>query len=227
MAKLGNIISNRTPSIRSADESKGSGLIFDAILREDDSRESQLASYATETAFNGNDHTIHRNPTLLLQVGVSDNPTKVAAAKATNSTLAGLANGAGTAASGLILSKIGGTAAAAVGLAATGGLSAYSGSFHRSITVYDSLDDMRLNATTVNVVGTKRDYKGYRIVHLREVTEKENEGGGIFEIRLEQPRHFATKTSTTTINSQLRQNDDVSTRGQADGNIGEVGISNG
>ena len=86
---------------------------------------------------------------------------------------------------------------------------------------------MRLNAITVNVGGTKRDYKGYRIVHLREVTEKENEGGGIFEIRLEQPRHFATKTSTTTINSQLRQNDDVSTRGQAHGNIGEVGISNG
>ena len=227
MAKLGNMISSRTPSIQPADERNGVGIIFDAIHREDDSRESQLASYRTETAFNGNDHTIHRNPSLTLEVGISDNPAKVAMAQASNSTLGGLANGVSTAASGLILSKIGGTAAAVVGLAASGGLSAYASSSRRSVSAYDVLDGMRLAAINVNMVGTKRDYKGYRIVHLREVTDPQTEGGGVFEIRLEQPRNFATSISAATINSQLRSNDDVSTRGQADGNIGEVGISNG
>ena len=92
MAKLGNLMSSRTPSIKPADERNGVGIIFDAIFHEEDSRESQLASYPTETAFNGNGHTLHRNPTLMLIVGVSDNPAKMQVAKASSATLGGLAN---------------------------------------------------------------------------------------------------------------------------------------
>ena len=92
MAKLGNLMSSRTPSIKPADERNGLGIIFDAIFHEEDSRESQLASYPTETAFNGNDHTLHRNPTLMLIVGVSDNPAKMQVAKASSATLGGPTN---------------------------------------------------------------------------------------------------------------------------------------
>lgn len=240
MAKIDNLIrdfkTSKTPSIAPADGC-GVGVIFDVILREDHRRESQISSYPTETAFNGNDHTIHKNPTLTLTVGISDNAGKVAAAKATTTSISNSASdrpgyeglaGAGLGiAGGLILSKLGGAAAAAIGLAAESAISAFAGSDRRSVDVWNALDRMRTGAVMVNVVGTKGDYKGYRIVRLSETVEKEVEGGGIFEVGLEQPRIFSSMTTAVQINGSIRQNDPAATRGAATTNLGEVPTRNG
>lgn len=231
MAKIDNLIrdfkTSKTPSIAPADGC-GVGVIFDVILREDHRRESQISSYPTETAFNGNDHTIHKNPTLTLTVGISDNAGKMAAAKATgNQGANGLASAGAGIAGALILSKLGGTAAAAIGLAAESAISAFAGSDRRSVDVWNALDRMRTGAVMVNVVGTKGDYKGYRIVRLSETVEKEVEGGGIFEIGLEQPRIFSSMTTAVQINGSIRQNDPAATRGAATTNLGEVPTRNG
>lgn len=245
MAKIDNLIrdfkTSKTPSIAPADGC-GVGVIFDVILREDHRRESQISSYPTETAFNGNDHTIHKNPTLTLTVGVSDNSVRMKAAQATNTSqmctpyptagkfdpnVSGLINAGTGVAGGLILSKLGGTAAAAIGLAAESAISAFAGSDRRSVDVWNALDRMRTWAVMVNVVGTKGDYKNYRIVRLSETVDKEVEGGGIFEIGLEQPIIFSSKSTPVQINSNIRQNDPAATRGAATTNLGEVPTRNG
>lgn len=224
MAKIDNVLSNRVPSIASANEA-GLPIVFDTILREDHRRESQISSYPTETSVNGNDHTIHKNPTLTLTVGVSDNPIKMATAAASANAITGFAGAGVGIAGGMLVSKFGGLAAAAVGAAASATISAMAGSDRRSVDVWKALEYMRLTSSPVNIVGTKDDYKGYRIVRLSETVEKEVEGGAIFEIGLEKPRIFSTSSSAAVINANLRKNDPVATRGAARVDNGNVGIS--
>lgn len=238
MAFIGNLMrKGKMPSIGPVDPSNGIGLIFDAILQEIDTRESQIASYATELSLYGNDHSVHKNPVLQIRVGVSDNKYKSLVAEASSRALSStgrfgssvntVLSATGSIAAGLIVSKLSGAAASAVGLASEAAISAFASSNRRSVDAFNSLERMRINGALVNVVGAKKDYLGYKITKLREVIEKEVEGGGIFDITLEKPRVFTTEFSSVDINNRIRTNDDVSTRGQASKNIGQVGVSNG
>lgn len=235
MSVLHSLIRKKAPSIAPSDPANGVGVIFDSTLQEIDSRETQIATYATESSLYGNDHAVHKNPTLQIRVGVSDNPIKVSIAQASSVALSSssvfsdaLNTATGAAASyaaGIAVSSLSSATATAVGTAAEASVSAYAISNRRSVDVYNALDKMRLNQNNVNYVGTKRDYIGYRIVRLREVIDKDTECGGIFDISLEKPRIFTTSSSSTEINNNLRSNDDASTRGQATNNIGQVGVS--
>ena len=230
------LIRKKSPSISPSDSSLGIGIIFDAILQEIDTRESQIASYATEMSYYGNDHTVHKNPILQIRVAVSDNPVKVAAAQASSYALSAqnkylsltssVLGYAASSASGLIMGRLGGAAASAVGIAAEAAISSFAMSNRRSVDVFNSLEKMRLSSQLVNFVGTKRDYTNYRITKIREVVEKEVEAAGIYDITLEKPRTFSTVASSVEINSRIRNGDDSSNRSQSLMQVGQVGVSN-
>lgn len=235
MSAISSLIRRKAPSISPSEPSMGVGVVFDAILQEIDTRESQIASYATESSLYGNDHTVHKNPVLQLRIAVSDNAFKVTAAQASSLALESssmfsdalktAAGAVGSVATGMVISKLGNAAVAAVGLASEASISAFAMSNRRSVDVFNALEKWRVNAITLNIVGTKRDYLGYRITRIREVIEKDVECGGVYDLTLEKPRVFSTVTSAVAINQRLRSNDESSTRGQAVNSIGQVGVS--
>ena len=235
MSAVSSLIRRKSPSISPADPSMGVGVIFDTILQEIDTRESQIATYATESSLYGNDHTVHKNPVLQLRIAVSDNQFKVATAKASSlalessslfsDALKSVSGAVGSIAAGTVIGKLGNSAAAAVGLASEVSISAFAMTNRRSVDVFNALEKWRVNAVTVNIVATKRDHLGYRITRIREVVEKDVECAGVYDITLEKPRVFSTVTSSVSINQRLRSNDESSTRGQAVNSIGQVGVS--
>lgn len=235
MSVASSLIRRGSPSISPAEPSMGVGVVFDTILQEIDTRESQIASYATESSLYGNDHTVHKNPVLQLRIAVSDNAFKVAAAQASSLALESssmfsdalktAAGATGSIAAGSVINKLSNSAVAAVGLASEVSISAFAMSNRRSVDVFNAIEKWRVNAVTLNIVGTKRDYLGYRVTKIREVIEKEVEAGGVYDITLEKPRVFSTVTSAVSINQRLRSNDESSTRGQAVNSIGQVGVS--
>jgi len=192
-------------------------IIFDAILSEMQYVSARMSQYPLESGAIASDHSIQLPNVLTVTVGVSDNPFKVLTASTTSgastveSTLIGAAAGA-------VVSKLGSTALALLGLGMGATLS--SSSSTRSTTVKNALHYLKATGALINFVGTKETYKSVVVVGVRSVIDKNSELGGIFQIDLAQPTiisNAGTGTVTTTLGSGSE-----STQGQSSVNAGTV-----
>lgn len=192
-------------------------IIFDAILSEMQYVSARMSQYPLESGAIASDHSIQLPNVLTVTVGVSDNPFKVATASTTNgaSTVESALIGA---AAGAVVSKLGGTALALLGLGM--GATMASSSSTRSTTVKNALHYLKATGALINFVGTKETYKSVVVVGVRSVVDKRSELGGIFQIDLAQPTiisNTGTGSVTTTLGSGTE-----STQGQSSVNAGTV-----
>jgi hypothetical protein len=122
------------------------------------------------------------------------------------------------AAAGAIVSKLGSTELALLGLGMGATLSSTAET--RSTTVKNTLHYMKASGALLNFVGTKETYKDVVIVGVRSVLDKRSELGGIFQIDFVQPT-IISSSGTGTVASTLGSGTE-STQGQTVTNSGTV-----
>ncbi|MEQ4511750.1 MAG: phage baseplate protein [Dickeya sp.] len=197
------------------------GIYFDAVLEEASELRTDVSEYPLDNGATANDNAVTRPLTLIMTVAVSDNPVKTLMANAGQfSTIAGMGAGAAV---GLGSSFLPGAAAAAVGVAASVGLSFVPASLKRSTNTLDELRWSQRHHEVMTVIDASgKSYDNMIITNTRNQRTKANEGGLELVVEMRQLNIKNRKSLTATTNSNLPANDTIATQGQTQINIGQV-----
>lgn len=216
---LVGIFSKARPSI--------GAFMFDALLEESSELATDVTEFPIETGNVGNDHAVTRPLRLTMTVALSDNPIKAAMASLSG-PLAGIAGiGAGVAA-GAVMSKLGGAAAAAAGVAGSlltefgPGLFG-SGELRSTGMLADIRALQRLNSL-ITVVGAKGSYDNVIITNTRTQITKQNEGGLELVVEMRQLTIIDNAANAAIVAANLPAGDSAATQAQPETNLGEVGL---
>lgn len=156
------------------------GEYFDAVLEESTELQTDISEFPLEDGSVGNDHAVHRPLRLTMTIGVSDNPFRVARAKASEAAgaLAGVGVGVGAGLGvGAAIGRLSGRAAAVGGLLAGAANTAGQAASY-SATVLDRIRQLQLGGGRLTVVMAKgKVYKNCMITRTYQQTSKQNEGG--------------------------------------------------
>lgn len=196
------------------------GLYFDAVIEESSELMTDVTQFPIESGAVGNDHAVQRPLTLIMRVGVSDNPFRALRADAADSSGAVLGSAIGGM-TGQVLSALSPGFAVAAGLAASIANAAYAAGQAkvRSQAVLDQIRTIQRANAIINVVSAKREYRSMMITATRQQTTKQNEQGLELEVEL---------TQLLTVQSPLIQdpvpapNDPVETQAQQEADLGLV-----
>ncbi len=196
------------------------GLFFDAVLDESSELITEVTEFPVETGAVGNDHAVQRPLTLIMRVGVSDNPSRALRALASDAggpiagNLAGTAIGAG-------IGQLSTSVAVAAGLSGSLANAAFAAGQARTRS-QSALEDMRTlqrENKIIDVVGIKGSYKNMMITATRQGTTKENEQS--LELVVEM-RQLLTITSPLVQKPIPAPNDPAFTQAQPEADLGLV-----
>lgn len=198
------------------------GLFFDAVLEEQTELLSEVSEFPLETGALGNDHVVVKPLTIMMTIGISDNPFRALSASS-NIPIAGSLAGTGV---GVAIGQLSGTGAALVGVAGSVANAAYSAgqASTRSQAVLDQFRALQKAGQFVDVVGAKdKTYANCLIKSTRQQTTTENENGLELVIELVQPVIIETVRINRSIDKdRLPANDSASTQAQPVTDFGEV-----
>ena len=165
------------------------GVYVDAVLEESTELQTEITEFPIEDGSVGNDHAVVRPLRLTMTIGVSDNPFRVARAKASEAAgaLPGLGVGVGAGLGvGAAIGRLSGRAAAVAGLlAGAANTSGQAASY--STSVLEKIRALQRDCAIIDVVPAKGPiYQGCMITRTYQQTTKQNEGGLELVVELQQ-----------------------------------------
>lgn len=199
------------------------GYIFDAVLSESSELSTEATKYPIDAdgiGLIGNDHAVQNPLKIIMRVGVSDNFFRSVIASA--GSFSSLASAGISVATGKVLNEAGqladsiGLGASILNAAAIAGQSST-----RSQTMLEAIRELQRSLSIVNVVTTKKEYKGCMITNTRQETNKENEQGLELVIELQQMLITNSRVEKFEIPAP---NDTAETQAQEIVNLGQVGV---
>ena len=164
------------------------GMFFDATIQESTELVTDVTEFPIESGDTGNDHAVTRPLVISMRVGISDNAFRAAREIAGGGVLGPLTGNLFGAGVGAAIGQLGGGAAAAAGLIAGGVNAARTAgqASTRSQEALDSIRDMQVRKSAVNVITLKKEYPNCIITNTRQETNKENENALDLVIELRQ-----------------------------------------
>ena len=204
------------------------GIFFDAVLSESDEMITEVTEFPIENGTVGNDHALQRPMMITMRVGISDNPFRAlreAASSGVDSDIVANAISSGT---GIGASLGAGAIAGALGSnAALGGLAA--GAINaaylagqdvtRSENALEAVRTIQRQSLIIDIVTSKKEYKGCIITRTFRETTKENEQGLELVVELQQMLFLDSNVEAARVPAP---NDTADTQGRPTDNLGIV-----
>lgn len=198
------------------------GVYVDAVLEETSELQTDVTEFPIEDGSVGHDHAVVRPLRLTMTIGVSDNPFRVARAKASEAAGAlpsiGVGIGAGLGV-GAAIGRLSGRAAAVAGLlAGAANTSGQAASY--STSVLEKIRALQRDCAIIDVVPAKGPiYQGCMITRTYQQTTKQNEGGLELVVELQQLQ-IINQQSTPLVNPPV--GDTAATQAQPTVDLGRV-----
>lgn len=198
------------------------GVYVDAVLEETSELQTDVTEFPIEDGSVGHDHAVVRPLRLTMTIGVSDNPFRVARAKASEAAgaLAGVGVGVGAGLGvGAAIGRLSGRAAAVAGLlAGAANTSGQAASY--STSVLEKIRALQRDCAIIDVVPAKGPiYQGCMITRTYQQTTKQNEGGLELVVELQQLQ-IINQQSTPLVNPPV--GDTAATQAQPTVDLGRV-----
>lgn len=198
------------------------GVYVDAVLEESTELQTDVTEFPIEDGSVGHDHAVVRPLRLTMTIGVSDNPFRVARAKASEAAgaLPGLGVGIGAGLGvGAAIGRLSGRAAAVAGLlAGAANTSGQAASY--STTVLEKIRALQRDCAIIDVVPAKGPiYQGCMITRTYQQTTKANEGGLELVVELQQLQ-IINQQRTPLVNPPV--GDTAATQAQPTVDLGRV-----
>lgn len=198
------------------------GVYVDAVLEESTELQTDVTEFPIEDGSVGHDHAVVRPLRLTMTIGVSDNPFRVARAKASEAAgaLAGFGVGVGAGLGvGAAVGRLSGRAAAVGGLLAGAANTAGQAASY-STSVLEKVRALQRDCAIIDVVPAKGPiYQGCMITRTYQQTTKANEGGLELVVELQQLQ-IINQQSTPLVNPPV--GDTAATQAQPTVDLGRV-----
>lgn len=198
------------------------GVYVDAVLEESTELQTEITEFPIEDGSVGNDHAVVRPLRLTMTIGVSDNPFRVARAKASEAAGMLTSLGVGAAAGfgvGSVAGRLSERSAAAAGLLAGAANTAGQAASY-STTVLEKIRALQRDCAIIDVVPAKGPiYQGCMITRTYQQTTKANEGGLELVVELQQLQ-IINQQRTPLVNPPV--GDTAATQAQPTVDLGRV-----
>src|SRR5690625_375098 len=197
------------------------GEFFDALLEESTELQTDVTEFPIEDGSVGHDHAVVKPLRLTMTVGVSDNPFRVARAKASDPVadpLIGLGAGIGI---GGVASRLPGSVAALAGMV-VGGANAAGQAARYATTVLDNVRPWQRERTIIEVGSSEgATYQDRMITRTYQQTTKQNEQGLELVVEMQQLQ-IINQRGLVIVNPPI--NDPAATQAQPTVDLGRVAL---